>query len=257
MAIRDLSSGNPLFRAQAFENARVGAGAMSVAGTINRAGFLILLLLVSAFFVWQKFFELFYAQENPQAAMAAVMPWMIGGIVGGLILALVIIFAKTTAPYVAWLYALCEGLAIGGISAIFQAQYAGIVIQAVALTFGVLSTMLVLYGFGIIRATEKFRAIVFACTGGIALVYVVTLLLGFFGTTVPYIHGSGPIGIGFSLFVVAIAALNLIVDFDNIERGAKHGAPKYMEWYCAFGLLVTLVWLYLEILRLLAKLKRR
>jgi uncharacterized YccA/Bax inhibitor family protein len=158
-----------------------------------------------------------------------------------------------TAP----IYALLEGLFLGGISAIFEAQYPGIVIQAVSLTFGTLFCLLLAYRSGIIKVTENFKLGVAAATGGIALIYLATLVLGLFGVRMPFIHESGLIGIGFSLFVVVIAALNLVLDFDFIESGAKSGAPKYMEWYAAFGLMVTLIWLYIEILRLLAKLRSR
>jgi uncharacterized YccA/Bax inhibitor family protein len=150
-----------------------------------------------------------------------------------------------------------EGLAIGGISAFFEAQFPGIVIQAVALTFGTLLCLLLVYKSGIIKVTANFRLGVVAATGGIAVIYLITIVLGLFGIRMPYIHDSGLIGIGFSLFVVTIAALNLVLDFDFIENGAASGAPKFMEWYAAFGLMVTLIWLYLEILRLLAKIRSR
>ena len=158
-----------------------------------------------------------------------------------------------TAP----IYALLEGLALGGISAIFEARFPGIVVQAVGLTFGALFCLLIAYKSGMIKVTENFKLGVVSATGAIALFYVVSLLLGMFGISLPFIHGSGIIGIGFSLFVVAIAALNLVLDFDFIENGADRGAPKYMEWYAAFGLIVTLVWLYIEILRLLSKIRSR
>jgi len=149
------------------------------------------------------------------------------------------------------------GLAIGGISAFFEAQFPGIVIQAVALTFGTLLCLLLVYKSRIIKVTANFRLGVVAATGGIAIIYFLTIVLGFFGIRMPYIHESGVIGIGFSVFVVTIAALNLVLDFDFIENGAASGAPKFMEWYAAFGLMVTLIWLYLEILRLLAKISSR
>jgi uncharacterized YccA/Bax inhibitor family protein len=196
---------------------------------------------------------MFYNSGNPDA----VMPWMIGGAIGGFIVALITVFKKTWSPITAPIYALLEGLFIGGISSIFEAKYPGIVIQAVGLTFGTLFGLLVAYKTGFIKATENFKLGVVAATGGIALIYFVSFILGFFGVGVPFIHESGLMGIGFSLFVVVIAALNLVLDFDFIEHGAEHGAPKYMEWYAAFGLMVTLVWLYIEILRLLAKLRDR
>jgi uncharacterized YccA/Bax inhibitor family protein len=180
---------------------------------------------------------------------------MITGVVAGLIVAMVTIFKKTWAPATAPAYALLEGLALGGISAFFEVQFPGIVIQAVALTLGTLFALLVAYKSGLIRATENFRLGVLAATGGIMVVYLISFFgRMFFGWQMPFIHDSGPVGIAFSLFVVVIAALNLVLDFDFIERG--HGtAPKYMEWFAAFGLVVTLVWLYLEILRLLSKLR--
>jgi uncharacterized YccA/Bax inhibitor family protein len=154
-----------------------------------------------------------------------------------------------------------EGLFVGALSAIinnaFAAEYPGIVMQAVALTFGAAIAMFLLYNFRIIRATERFKSIIIAATAGIAIFYLIAMVLRMFGIDIPFLHEGGLIGIGFSLFVVAIAALNLILDFDMIEKGAEMGAPKHMEWYCAFGLLVTIVWLYIEILRLLSKLSSR
>jgi uncharacterized YccA/Bax inhibitor family protein len=158
-----------------------------------------------------------------------------------------------TAP----IYAVLEGLFLGGISAIFEMSYPGIVIQAVALTFGTLFCLLAAYKSRLIKVTENFKLGIVAATGAICLIYLVSIIMGFFGASIPMIHSSGPLGIGFSLFVVTIAALNLVLDFDFIERGSEMGAPKYMEWYGAFGLVVTLVWLYIEILRLLSKLRRR
>ncbi len=155
------------------------------------------------------------------------------------------------------MYALLEGLALGGISAIFDFRYPGIAIQAVGLTFGTLFVLLAIYSTGIIKVTDKMRIGIIAATGGIALFYLLEMVLGFFGVHFVAVNGSGPIGIAFSLFVVAIAALNLVLDFDFIERGVAFGAPKYMEWYGAFGIMVTLVWLYLEILRLLSKMRSR
>ena len=182
---------------------------------------------------------------------------VVGGVIGGFVVAIVTVFKQTWAPYTTPLYAALEGLALGGISYLFERSYPGIVAQAVFLTFGTLGALLFAYRSGIIRATENFKLGVFAATGGVGVVYLLSFVLGFFGISVPLIHSSGIFGILFSLFVVVIAALNLVLDFDFIEEGAERGAPKYMEWYGAFGLLVTLVWLYLEILRLLAKLQRR
>ena len=154
-------------------------------------------------------------------------------------------------------FALLEGLVIGGVSALFEAQFPGIVIQAVGLTFGTCLALLLAYKSRLIRATENFKMGVVAATGGIALFYIITMVVGFFGIRMPLMYGNSWASIGFSIFIVIIAALNLVLDFDFIEQGAAQGAPKYMEWYGAFGLMVTLIWLYLEMLRLLAKLRSR
>jgi uncharacterized YccA/Bax inhibitor family protein len=222
---------------------------MTIQGTVNKTLWLLILVLVTASWVWNMFFS----SGNPEA----IIPWLFGGTVGGFIVALITIFKKQWSPITAPLYSVLEGLALGGISAFFEAQFQGIVIQAVALTFGTLFCLLLAYKSGLIKATENFKLGVVAATGGIGLIYLVTMILGFFGISIPYIHESGIIGIGFSVFVVIIAALNLVLDFDFIENGAQSGAPKFMEWYAAFGLMVTLIWLYLEILRLLAKLRGR
>jgi len=222
---------------------------MTIQGTVNKTGILVCVLWVSALITWEKAF----ASANPQE----LYPWMIGGAIGGLIVALVTVFKKTAAPFTAPIYAVLEGLFLGVLSAFFEMQYPGIVTQAVLLTFGVLFALLFAYKSGVIKATENFKLGVAAATGGIFLVYLLSMVLGFFGVSIPLIHESGPIGILFSLFVVVIAALNLVLDFDFIENGAASGAPKYMEWYAAFGLLVTLIWLYIELLRLLAKLRGR
>jgi uncharacterized YccA/Bax inhibitor family protein len=222
---------------------------MTIRGTVNKTLLMLILVLVPALWVWNMFFN----SGNPQA----IIPWLFGGTVGGFIVALTTIFKKKWSPITAPLYSVLEGLALGGISAFFEARFPGIVIQAVALTFGTLFCLLLAYKSGLIKATENFKHGVVAATGGIGLIYLVTMILGFIGISMPYIHESGIIGIGFSVFVVIMAALNLVLDFDFIENGAQSGAPKFMEWYAAFGLMVTLIWLYLEILRLLAKLKSR
>lgn len=223
-----------------------GENAMTISGTVNKTGVLLILAVISGSFTWHQ------ASQNVDSAL----PWMAGGAIGGFVIALVTIFKKDWAAVTAPIYALLEGLFLGAISAMFEAQYKGIVFSAMILTFATMGTLLIAYRMGIIRATETFKAIVMAATGGIALFYVVALVMGFFGANVPLIHSPTPMGIGFSVFVVIIAALNLVLDFDFIEQGAANGAPKYMEWYAAFGLMVTLVWLYLEILRLLSKLNR-
>jgi len=247
-----MRTANPALNAKTFagfERTYEAVEAMTVGGTVNKTGLLLVLVLLTSAWTWQKFF----AAGNP----AAVMPYLLIGALGGLVVALVTVFKKAWAAVTAPLYALLEGLAIGAISAFFEAQFPGIVIQAVGLTFGTLFCLLLAYKSGVIKATENFKLGVAAATGGIALIYLATLGLGFFGISIPYIHASGLIGIGFSLFVVVVAALNLVLDFDFIEGGAASGAPKYMEWYAAFGLMVTLIWLYLEMLRLLAKLRSR
>jgi uncharacterized YccA/Bax inhibitor family protein len=183
---------------------------------------------------------------------------MFGGLLGGFVVALVTIFKKTWSAFTAPLYALLEGLALGGISAVFEKTYPGVAIQAVGLTLGTLFVMLLAYKTGVVKATQGFKVGVIAATGGIAVFYLAEMVLSFFfHIQVPAINGSGPWGIAFSLFVVVIAALNLVLDFDMIETGVRGGAPKYMEWYGAFGMMVTLIWLYLEILRLLGKARRR
>lgn len=222
---------------------------MTIQGTVNKTLLMLVFVIISASWTWNLFFN----SGNP----AAVMPWLFGGIIGGFIVALITIFKKQYAIVTAPLYSVFEGLAIGGISASFEAEFPGIVIQAVALTFGTLFCLLLAYKSGLIKATENFKLGVVAATGGIALIYITSLFLGFFKIRMPYIHENGIIGIGISVFIVIIAALNLVLDFDFIERGASSGAPKFMEWYAAFGLMVTLIWLYLEMLRLLAKILSR
>jgi uncharacterized YccA/Bax inhibitor family protein len=198
---------------------------------------------------WSRFFHASTSDE--------VLPLMGIGLVGGLVVAMVTIFKKEWSPITAPIYSLLEGLALGGISAMFEHRYPGIAIQAVGLTFGTLFVLLIAYHSRVIRVTEKFKLGVVAATGGIAVFYLVQFVLGFFGVRFTAINGSGLLGIGFSVVVVIVAALNLVLDFDFIESGVSAGAPKYMEWYGAFGLIVTLVWLYLEILRLLSKINGR
>ena len=250
-----MRSGNPALGENTFLD--IGSGrvisrddsTMTLNGTVNKSGILLALILVTAAFVWDKY-------EGPQSA-GAIMPWVAVGGIGGFILAMITIFKKTWAPVTAPAYALLEGLFLGGISAMFEARFPGIVMQAVGLTFGTLAALLIAYRSGLIRATENFKLGVVAATGGIFILYLVNFGMSFFGKSIPFIHESGLMGIGFSAFVVVIAALNLVLDFDFIESGVEAGAPKYMEWYGAFGLVVTLVWLYLEILRLLSKLQSR
>jgi uncharacterized YccA/Bax inhibitor family protein len=246
-----MRSGNPALGDQIFRGLPYAAEqeAMTIQGTVNKTGLLLLCVILTAGWTWHRFFQ----TSDP----SSVVVWVTIGAFGGLILALVTVFKQTWAPVTAPIYSLLEGLFIGGISSIAESQYPGIVIQAVGLTFGTLVALLAVYSSGLIKATENFKLGVAAATGGIFLVYLVSMVLGLFGVRVPYIYESGLFGIGFSLFVVVIAALNLVLDFDFIEQGARSGAPKYMEWYGAFALMVTLIWLYIEILRLLTKLRGR
>lgn len=252
-----MRSGNPALKESTFLDLGSGTvvsradGAMTLNGTINKTGFLLLLAILTGAFAWSQAF-------TPQGELApSATLYMWGGVIGGFIMAMVTVFKKEWAPVTAPLYALLEGFFLGAVSAVFEMRFPGIVMQAVLLTFGTLFALLMAYRSGLIKATENFKLGVVAATGGIALVYLATIVLGFFGIQIPMIHGSGIVGIGFSLFVVVVAALNLVLDFDFIETGVERGAPKYMEWYGAFGLMVTLVWLYIEFLRLLSKLQSR
>lgn len=248
-------SGNPTLSEKRFkdtilDNVVTNENAMTVKGTLQKFGFLFLMTMATAFYAWKEY------QGNGN-----VTPYILTGAIGGLVIAIVVMFKKEWSPYLAPAYALLEGLFVGGISAyyndVFAEQAPNIVINAVGLTFGTGIAMYLLYSFKIIRATQKFKAIVITATAGIAIFYLIAFVLSFFGITIPFLHEGSAMGIGFSIFVVALAALNLILDFDMVETGAEMGAPKYMEWYGAFGLLVTIVWLYLEILRLLSKLSSR
>jgi uncharacterized YccA/Bax inhibitor family protein len=246
-----MRTANPAF-SNAFPVSGIRAGfgeTMTINGTIYKALILLACALVPAMWTWNQFFT----TRDP----AAIGGYTMIGAIGGLIVAMVTIFKKEWSPVTAPLYAVLEGLLLGGISAMFELRFPGIAIEAVALTFGTCFCLLLAYRSGLIRVTHKFTLGLVAATGGIMLIYLATMLLGFFGVQVPYIYGSGPIGIAFSLVVVGIAALNLVLDFNFIEQGAANGAPKYMEWFGAFGLMVTLVWLYLEMLRLLSKLRDR
>jgi len=240
---------NPALNERTFEGRTAIAGdAMTLQGTVNKTGLLLLCVVGTAAWTW----GLAHSQA-PEAAM----PWMIGGIIGGLVFALATIFKKEWSPITAPLYSLCEGLALGGISAFLEKAYPGIAIQAVGLTFGVLAVMLAAYTTGLLRATRKFVIGVVAATGGIFLVYMADMVMGFFGHHIAALYSAGPLGIGISVVIVIIAALNLILDFDLVETGVHAGAAKYMEWYGAFGIMVTLIWMYMEILRLLSKVRRR
>lgn len=242
-----MRTSNPLLNESTFSPTAATGQTMTLQGTINKTGFLLFLTFGTALYTWNL------VHTNPGTGM----PWVLGGAIAGFILALITSFKPTWSPITGSLYALAEGLFLGGLSAMYEQQFQGIVLQAILLTGGTCLALLAAYTTGLIRATENFKLGIVAATGGIALVYLASIVLGFFGIQIPFIHESGLFGIGFSAFVVVIAALNLVLDFDFIENGCTHGAPKHMEWYAAFGLLVTLVWLYVEILRLLSKLARR
>ena len=247
-------SGNPALSEKAFKDISSMSinysESMTLRGTLNKFGFMLLMLLGSAFYSWKEFTD-----------GGNVTPLIWTGLIGGLVVALVITFKKEWAPYLAPAYGLLEGLFLGAISAYYNEAFAtkapGIVMNAVGLTFGTAIAMYFLYSFKIIKATEKFKSVIMMATAGIAVFYLISMVVGMFGIPMAFLHEGSLMGIGFSLVVVVIAALNLILDFDMIEQGTAAGAPKYMEWYCAFGLMVTIVWLYLEILRLLSKLSDR
>jgi len=246
-----MRSANPALHGDTFNIVNTTGNVMTLSGTVNKTAILLAFAVASGYWSWHVYLTDAAAGTNKVAGL------MISGALGGFIAAIVTVFKKQWSPITAPIYALLEGLFLGGISAMYNAQFKGIVVQAIGLTLAVLATLLVAYKSGLIKPTENFKLGIVAATGGIFLVYMVSMILGFFGKSVPMIHSNGAIGIGFSIVVIVIAALNLVMDFDFIEDGAERGAPKYMEWYGAFGLMVTLVWLYLEILRLLAKLQSR
>jgi uncharacterized YccA/Bax inhibitor family protein len=243
-------SGNPALKESTFRGLPVAAEGegMTIEGTVNKTYVLFLLLIVGV-------------AGAVVAEESALYGLMMLGAIGGLITALVTVFRKQWAPITAPIYALLEGLFVGAISLVMEAAYPGIVLPAVSLTFGTLFALLAAYRSGLIKATENFKLGVAAATGAIFVVYLAQFVLGIVGVQVGVLHeaifGAGWLGIGVSVVVIIVAALNLVLDFDFIEHGAAARAPKYMEWYGAFGLLVTLIWLYLEILRLLSKLRSR
>jgi uncharacterized YccA/Bax inhibitor family protein len=244
----ELRSANPALSGETFGGVRAGSreDAMTIEGTVNKTAISLVVLIATATWTWNL------GLGDPRAGGLLLL-----GLIGGFVTALVTVFKQSFAPFTTPVYAACEGLVLGGVSVVAESRYPGIASQAIFLTFGTLGALLLAYRSGVIRATEKFKLGIFAATGGIALVYLIGFVMSFFGAGIPMIHGSGTVGIVFSLFVTGVAALNLVIDFDFIEQGAEGGAPKYMEWYGAFALLVTLVWLYLEILRLLSKLQER
>ncbi len=241
------SSSNPIFSKKvmdSFAYSQSTTGTMTVQGTINKIAIMLLIVVLGASFTWGK-------AMNPATA-STVGIWIAVGGIGGFILALITAFRKQSAHITAPIYAVFEGLFLGAISALFEGMFPGLVMKAVLLTFAVMFALLFLYKTGVIKVTQKFRAGVVAATMGIAVAYFVTFILNMFGVNVSFMHGGGTMGMIISLVIVAVAALNLVLDFDFIEQGANSGLPKSFEWYGAFGLMVTLIWLYIEILRLLA-----
>jgi len=223
---------------------------MTLDGTVNKTGFLLALVALSGAWTWNM-----AATAVAQGVAAHQWPFFCG--IAGFGLVFLLVFKPNLCPILAPVYAVLEGLFLGALSYTFELRYPGIAGQAVFLTFGILGALLLVYRTGLIKPSENFKLGIAAATGGIMLIYVVSFGLSFFGISVPVIHESSPLGIAFSFFVVALASANLVLDFDFIENAVERGAPKVMEWYGAFGLLVTLIWLYVEILRLLAKLNSR
>ena len=231
-----------------FKNAEtvgVSAQAMTARGTTNKTLFLLAILIVSSLVSWK------IVAGSPGLAM----PFMWGGLIVGLIVAIVTIFKPNISPITGPIYAIVEGGVVGTLTLMFESSYPGIGLQALFITVGIFVGMLLLYGYRVIRVTDKFRKIVVGLTFGIMVVYLISIIANLFGTPVPYIHEGGIVGIGFSLFVIAVAAMNLLLDFNFIEEGEKSRLPQYMEWFGAFMLLVTIIWLYIEVLKLLAKIR--
>ena len=238
-----MRSGNPVLGSQTFQTQSSVSDQMTISGAVNKTAISLVLLVGAGYFTFN----------------AGGMVFMFPALIGAFIVSLITIFKKEWSPITVPIYALLEGAVLGGISFVFNTQYEGIVSTAILLTLSILVALLMAYQSGWIKPTENFKLGIFAATGGIALMYFVNFIMGFFGSGLGVLNpmNSSPMSIGISVVIVIIAALNFVLDFDFIEEGAERGAPKYMEWYAAFGLLVTLVWLYLEILRLLAKLNSR
>ena len=241
-------SGNPVLGKETFKRSLTAdEGVMTFQGALNKTGLLLLLTIATAYFTWTRTMD--------PLTVGAMYPYMMGGVFGGFVVAMIIIFKQNLAPYLAPLYAILEGLFLGGISAMFEMSYPGIAMQAILATSSVFLVLLFVYKSGIIKVTQKFRMIVIGATAGIAVYYLIGMVMSFFGAQIPLVASNSMFGIGFTLFVVVIASLNLVLDFDYIDRASQVGAPKYMEWYAGFSLVVTLVWLYIEILRLISKLR--
>lgn len=241
-------SNNPMLSDNAIDKAsthagpitRTEGGLMTVSGAVTKTIMLVCILLATTL----------YSFSNPSQLLMTI------GALGGAAVYFLTSFKPTLAPITAPIYAILKGLLVGAVSAIYAAQYGGIIFQAVSLTIGTLLSMLIIYQTGIIKVTQKFRMGVTMAVGAIMIVYLISWIGHFVGFTIPFIHESGPIGIGITVVIIGVAALNLLLDFDNFEKGEQKGAPKYMEWYFSMGLLFTLVWLYIEFLRLLGKLNR-
>ncbi len=241
-------SKNPALSEKVFNQVKVidsSTELMTIKGTVNKIAFLGLIVLASSLTTWNLY------QTNPDNQV--INPYVIGATIAAFVVATIIIFKNTTAPYLSPIYCFLEGLTLGGLSALMEANFPGVVLQSIILTFSILFSLLIIYRLGIIKASENFKLIISSATAGIVIYYWISLIGRLFEFELPYIHDNSIGGIFFSLFVVLIAALNLVIDFDFIERGAESKSPKYMEWYAAFGLMVTIIWLYIEILRLLAK----
>ncbi|MDQ6830030.1 MAG: Bax inhibitor-1/YccA family protein [Gemmatimonadota bacterium] len=243
-----MARSNPAFRGDIFRTAHAGSATdrMTVSGTVIKSMVLILLTALSTAWVWSN---------NRGGDM--LQPAMLVGGLGGFIVAMITVFRPQVSPFTAPVYAVLEGIFLGAISALYQARFHGLPATAVGLTVMVALGMLVAYSVGLLKATETFKRVIVSATIGIGLFYLFSIVLGFFGVHMSVMYDSSPLGIGLSLVITAVAAFNLILDFDMIEQGAKMGAAKYMEWYGGFALLVTLIWLYLEMLRLLSRLQRR
>ena len=251
---------SPFLSDKAFDGSRVASydGEMTVSGTVNKTITLFLMMIIPAAFLWLKFDVqggegqegLSYAFNNHLSG------YMWGGLIVGFIASLVMMFKKSWAPYLAPVYAAAEGLFLGAISLVFNAMYDGIVMNAVGITLLIFAAMLLAYRSGLLRATPMFTKVIMFATMGVGLFYLITMVMGMFGVESFY-YGSSPLSIGISALIAGIAAFNFIMDFDFIEKQSAAGAPKYMEWFAGVALLMTLVWLYLEILRLLSKLQSR
>lgn len=245
-----MQTSNPVLTDKAFPRQYEAGETMTMQGTVFKTFLLLALVMLSSLWTWNVFVK---SGSNP----ASVSTFMVVGAIGGFILAMITAFKQAWSPVTAPLYAALEGFFIGGISAIMESSFPGIVIQAATLTFGTLAAMLFLYQSKIIQVTDTFKMIVVSATGGIMVAYLLTWVLSFFNIQVPFIYGNGIAGIVFSLFVIGVASLNFVLDFDFIDKAIARGTPKYMEWYGAFALMVTMIWLYIEFLRLLSKLKER